>query len=89
MLTSEKIERGLMVMKNGMAWARKDGDAQFTIYGWIDPTDERVEIHNPEFCHSTTDVTYTGSPHIKELLTGKLVHVERITTINVKVKNDA
>lgn len=86
LLTDKKIENGLMIMKNGKAWGIKYGDAQFTEYGWLDPVDERVEIHNPEFCHSTSDVTYTGSPHIKELSTGKLVHVERVTTIEVRVK---
>ncbi len=76
-----KIERGVMVMKDGKAWGINYQDGQCTSYGWIDPCD--APIHNPVYCKSQTDITYKGSPYTKELSTGKLVNVERITSVVV------
>ena len=75
----EKTERGLMVMKDGKAWGIAYEDGQVTVHDWIDPVD--APMHDPEFCKSTTDVTYTGSPYINELMSGELVMVERKTTV--------
>lgn len=74
-----KIEKGVMVMKDGKAWGIEYEDGQCQSYGWIDP--ENADIHNPEFCKNPTDVTYKGSYYIKELQTAKLVMVERITEV--------
>ena len=79
----EKIERGLMVMKDGKAWGEEYADGQSTSYGWLNPADKRAEIHNPEFCKKPTDVTYKGSHYTDELLTAKLVSVERVTTVKI------
>lgn len=74
-----KIEKGVMVMKDGKAWGIVYEDGQVTSYGWMDPED--APISNPEFCTNVTDVTHPNSHYIPELLTGKLVEVERITTV--------
>jgi hypothetical protein len=74
-----KIEKGVMVMKNGLAWGIKYADGRFTYHGWISPND--APIHDPKFCKKTTDVTYKDSPYIDELLTAELVHVERRTEV--------
>ena len=76
-----KIERGVMVMKNGKAWGVEYEDGHCTAYGWIDP--ESAPIHNPKYCHKTTDVTYKGSPYTRELELGELVDVERTTTLSI------
>jgi hypothetical protein len=76
-----KTEIGVMVMKNGKGWGITYEDGQSTTYGWIPPED--APIHNPQFCKSTTDVTYEGGYLIEELKKGKLIAVERITTVEI------
>lgn len=76
-----KIERGVMLMKNGKAWGVVYEDGHSTSYGWMEP--ESAPIHNPEFCKKPTDVTYRDSPYVKELNTGELVMVERRTEVVV------
>lgn len=76
-----RIERGVMVIKDNKAWGEVYSGGHSPSYGWIDL--ERAPIHDPKYCTKTTDVTYENSPDIKELLSGKLVHVERITTVNI------
>ena len=74
-----KIERGVMVMKDGKAWGISYDDGRSKSYGWIDPED--ALIHNPKHCKSVTAFTYQNSPDIAELKTGKLVSVERRTEV--------
>ena len=76
-----KIEKGVMVMKDGKAWGITYEDGRSTAYGWIAPED--APIHNPEFCKNPEDVTYKNSYLIPELRTGKLVFVERRTEVIV------
>lgn len=70
-------------MKDGLAWGVVYADGKSTAYGWIPP--EIAPIHDPQFCKRPEDLTYEGSYYVKELSTGKLVHVER--RIEVIVKN--
>ena len=76
-------QTGVMVMKDGLAWGITYEDGYSTSYGWLNPADKKAEIHNPKFCKKTTDVTYKGSYLIDELKTGKLVAVERTTTVKI------
>ena len=76
-----KIERGVMVMKNGKAWGVVYEDGQSTSYGWMDS--ESAPIHDPKYCKKPTDVTYQGSHYTRELETGALVMVERRTEVIV------
>lgn len=75
------IERGVMVMKDGKAWGETYADGHSTSYGWL--ALELAPIHDPEYCTKTTDVTYDNSPYRNELLTGKLVKVERTTEVRI------
>ena len=75
----KRVERGVMIMKDGKAWGETYADGHSTEYGWMDPC--RAPIHDPMYCTSTEDVTYTGSHYTKELKTGKVVRVERTTTV--------
>lgn len=77
-----KIETGVMVMKNGKAWGVEYSDGRSTSYGWIAP--ENAPIHSPKHCKGPLDVTYPGSPYIRELSTAKLVSVERRTEVLIK-----
>lgn len=77
-----KSEKGVMVMKGGLAWGVLYDDGHSTSYGWVPP--ESAPIHNPEFCKKPTDVTHAGSHYISELKKGKLVHVERVTKVKIK-----
>jgi len=79
-----KIEIGVMVMKHGKAWGETYADGKSTSYGWISPED--APIHNPKFCTLPTDVTYKGSPYIKELASAQLVYVERRTQLIIRKK---
>ena len=74
-----KIEKGVMVMKDGKAWGEVYADGRSTEYGWMAP--ENAPIHDPRFCKQPTDVTYEGSHYEAELRTGKLVVVERRTEV--------
>lgn len=76
-----KIERGVMVMKNGKAWGVIYEDGHSTAYGWMDP--ESAPIHNPQYCKKPSDVTYRDSHYTAELNTGELVMVERRTEVTV------
>jgi hypothetical protein len=75
-----KIEEGVMVMKDGMAWGVVYEDGHSTAYGWMDP--ESAPIHDAKYCTKPTDVTYQGSHYTEELLTGKIVRVKRTTTVD-------
>jgi hypothetical protein len=74
-----KVERGVMIMKNGKAWGITYADGHETSYGWMAPED--APIHNPQVCKKPTGVTWRGSPYIGELITGTLVAVERRTEV--------
>jgi len=76
-----RIEKGVMVMKNGKAWGKTYADGQATEYGWMDA--ESAPIHDPKYCKKPTDVTCNGSPYTKELATGEIVSVERRTEVIV------
>jgi len=76
-----KIEKGVMVVKGGKAWGETQSDGHSTSYGWVDV--ESAPIHDPHSCKKPTDVTYSGSHMIPELLTGEVVHVVRTTTMRV------
>jgi hypothetical protein len=74
-----KIEKGVMVMKDGKAWGKTYEDGRCTEFGWMDPED--AEIHNPDFVKKPADLTYKGSHHTEELSKGKVVRVERRTEV--------
>lgn len=76
-----KIETGVMVMKDGMAWGVKASAGGSTEYGWVAP--EVATIHNPEFCESVTDVLWPNSHYTSELESAKLVSVKRTTIVDV------
>ena len=76
-----KTETGVMVMKDGKGWGIVYEDGRSTSYGWMDPED--APIHDPDSCTKTTDVTWKDSHHTEELLTGKLVSVERTTKVRI------
>jgi hypothetical protein len=81
-----KIERGVMVMKNGKAWGITYEDGHSTSYGWLSP--EEAPIHDPKYCKKPTDVTWKGSYLTKELETGELVFVERRTEVSIVPKKE-
>ena len=43
-----KVEKGVMVMLDGLAWGITYEDGQCTVYGWMSPDD--APIHNPDYC---------------------------------------
>jgi len=78
-----KTERGVMLMKNGLAWGIIHDDGRSTSYGWMAP--EEAPIHNPEFCKRPSDVTYKGDYNMGEIKKGRLVRVVRTITVKVTV----
>lgn len=70
-----KIERGVMVMKNGKAWGIIYEDGHSTSYGWMPPED--APMHDPKYCKKPTDVTHGKSHYVEELATATLEFVER------------
>jgi len=83
---NKRVEKGVMVVKDGKGWGRLYQDGHETCVGWMNMED--APIHDPKFCRSTTDVTYKGSPYTKELLTAKLVSVKRTTFTHVEIMED-
>lgn len=75
-----KTERGTMVMKDGKAWGVEYSDGHSTTYGWIDP--EKAPIHSMGV-KWPSDIAYRGAHFLKELKTGTVEVVERITTVKV------
>lgn len=76
-----KVEKGVMVVKDGKGWGCLYNDGKSFSEGWRSL--ENAEIHDPRFCTKPTDVTYRDSPYIHELITAKLVKVERITQVRI------
>jgi hypothetical protein len=79
--TEQMIERGIMIMKEGLAWQVVYEDGHSTQYGWGAP--ETARIHDPRYVKDPTDVTYKGSYDEKILREGEIVHVERETIVRV------
>ena len=77
----EKIEEGVMVVKDGLAWGISYADGYSTSHGWI-PMIE-APLHDPRHCKKVTDVTYPTSPDISELKKGQLVKVRRTTKVEI------
>ena len=82
----KKVESGVMLMKEGLAWGVTYEDGQSTAYGWMNPADSGAMVMDPSYCKRVTDATYKGSYLIPELKKGKLVHVERVTEVFVTSK---
>lgn len=76
-----KIERGVMLVKDGMGWGVVYEDGRSTSYGWM-PI-ESAPIHDPQFCKKPSDVTYSGDHNLPEIRKGKLIHVIRRTTVEL------
>ena len=76
-----KREVGVMVMKDGLAWGITYEDGYSTTYGWVKPAE--AQLHDPDYCKTPAHVTYSASPDLEEIKTGKLVKVERITTVSL------
>lgn len=75
-----KIETGVMVVKDGLAWGRTYADGQSTEYGWLHL--ENAPIHNPEHCRKPEDVLGPMDDHYRPLLQGAVVvPVERHTYV--------
>ena len=74
-----KVEVGVQLMKDGLAWGETWNDAYLTSYGWIDPAD--APIHDPRYCKLPTDVVYEGSHYTAELRKGTLIRVRRTTIV--------
>ncbi|MFA6060818.1 MAG: hypothetical protein WC756_21655 [Taibaiella sp.] len=77
-----KIEKGVMIVKDGKAWGEVYSGGNAKLYGWVDI--ESAPIHDPEHCKIPSDATYPGSPYIDELMTGNIVLVERVTNVYIK-----
>jgi hypothetical protein len=74
-----KIERGVMLRKGDKAWGVIHEDYKACSYGWVSV--ENAPIHNPKYCNKPSDLTYTGDPNLEEMNTGKIVLIERVTTV--------
>jgi len=81
-LKMTKIEKGVMVMKDDLAWGVTYADGHSTSYGWLNPADPNAEIHSSKYFKKPTDATWKGSHYEEELKKGKLVKVYRITTVH-------
>ena len=84
----ERVEEGVMVMKDGKAWGCLYEDGRSTEYGWMDPTEKKVRFSDGRFVTSPTDFTYPGSHYFNELKTGNIVRVKR-TVIVEELRGDA
>lgn len=76
-----RVERGVMIVKDGKGWGKVYDDGQVTHYGWMEL--EKAPIHNSRYLRKPEDATYKNSPYIEELQKGKIVHVERTTTVSL------
>ena len=77
----EKIERGVMVMKNGKAWGTVPSDWGHSPDGWVAPV--HGHLCNPKFVRTPSDILSPHSLSKEECDSGKLVPVERITRVAV------
>lgn len=76
-----KTEKGVMLMKDGLAWGITYEDGRSTSYGWMAPED--APIHNPKYCKKPSDVTYRDDHRMSEIKRGKLVRVIRTTSVKI------
>ena len=80
----ERVEEGVMVMKDGKAWGCLYEDGRSTEYGWMGPAGKKVILSDGEFVTAPTDFTYASSHYFNELKTGKIVKVKRITIVETE-----
>jgi hypothetical protein len=85
-ISSTKVENGVMVIKDGLAWGIIYQDGELTRRGWMPPTDARMS--DPEFCTKPSDVSYSGSLDLPEINKGGVTKVRRTTTIQVELLED-
>ena len=76
----ERIEFGMMIMKNCKAWGTVDTDGSAIITGWVDPC--IAYFYDLEYVKKITDIIPKGD-NTKEILTGKMVRVKRTTKIEI------
>jgi hypothetical protein len=76
-----KIEKGVMVMKNGRAWGVEYEDDDRIVYGWIDP--ENATIYNTVYCKDPIDVLSQDSRYAREMVGAVLVPVVRTTMLTL------
>jgi len=74
-----KIEKGVMIIKDGKAWGEEYSDGHSTSYGWIDL--ESAPIYDPRYCTKPQDATYSSSGYVEELKSGNIILVERRTEV--------
>ncbi len=74
-----KIETGIIIIKNNKAWAETYNDGRSSSCGWVNIED--ASIFEPEFIKKPEDVTYVGSPYVKELSKAQLKKIKRTTVI--------
>ena len=80
----EKVEEGVMAMKDGLAWGVVYADGRATAYGWTDPADiKHVLVSDPRYARRPSDLACHGSPDAEKLEQGKLVRVRRTTTVEI------
>lgn len=79
----QKVERGVMVMKDGMVWGLTCNDP--VRLGWTkDPKD--ALLFKPGVCKVPIDAMkgrWYKSAHLDELSTATVVTVERVTTVTI------
>lgn len=76
-----KIEKGVMVMKNGRAWGVEYDDGHCKVYGWLEP--ETATIYNPVYCKDPIDVLSQDSAYAREMVGAVLVPVVRTTMLTL------
>lgn len=76
----ERIEFGMMIMKDEKAWGTIDVDGSATITGWVNPC--VAYFYDSEYVEKITDIVPKGD-NTEEILTGKMVRVKRTTKIEI------
>lgn len=78
-----KIEKGVMIIKDGKAWGIEYADGHSTSYGWVDIESYDVHVRDPRYCRKIEDATYENSPYLDEMKKGKLMHVEKRIEVTI------
>lgn len=71
------IKAGVMIVKDGKGWGVKYSDGYDTSYGWVDF--DNAKIYDPRHLQKPEDAASSASSDVYELVSAKLVPVERIT----------
>lgn len=84
-----EIIESVIAEHNGKYWGTIYSDGKSTSYDFIDDI-KNAEIHNPEYCHKPTDMTWTpdsnySNPNYDKLSNAHFIKIRKTITTEIEI----